>query len=389
MTIPLVGSWNYPTSVRFGAGRINELPAACAELGITRPLLITDRGLAHLPIVTDTVAMARKAGLDVAVFSDVQGNPEGADVDRGLTMLRDGQHDGVIAFGGGSALDVAKAVALMAHQTRPLFDFEDVGDWWTRVDVDAMVPVVAVPTTSGTGSEVGRASVIIDAAQDTKKIIFHPRMLPGRVICDPALTTGLPPHLTAATGIDALSHLLEAYCAPGFHPMADGIAVQGIRLVDQALLTAVRDGSDLDARARMMAASMMGATAFQKGLGAMHSIAHVVGAHLHAHHGLLNAIVMPYVLLHNQPAIEARIIDLARAMGLEPSFAAFIDWVLMLRRETDIPPTLEAVGLTEAHIPAFAAASVLDPSTGGNPVPMDAAAFEALYRNCLTGRLTA
>lgn len=385
----LVGNWNYPTTVRFGAGRIAELPQHCRDLGMTRPLLVTDRGLASLPIVADTVALLAAAGLPAAVFSDVHPNPTGTDVDNGLAVLRAGKHDGVIAFGGGSALDAAKAIALMAGQTRPLWDFEDRADWWTRIDPNAMVPVVAVPTTSGTGSEVGRASVILDEAVSVKKIIFHPKMLPARVICDPALTVGLPPALTAATGIDALSHNLEAWCAPGFHPQADGIATQGIILIQQSLLAAYKDGSDLDARGKMMAASLMGATAFQKGLGAMHSIAHVVGAHLHAHHGLLNAIVMPYVLVHNRPAIDARIAQLARCMGLEPTFEAFLAWVLELRAATNTPHTLDAVGVTEAHVAAFAAASVDDPSTGSNPLPMDAAAFESLYRRCLTGNLTA
>lgn len=381
----LRGNWNYPTTVRFGAGRIEELPGAAKDLGITRALLVTDRGLAPLPMVADAVARLEAAGLGAGVFSEVKPNPTGADVERGVTALRDGGFDGVIAFGGGSALDAAKAIALMWKQTRPLFDFEDRADWWTRIDPNGMAPVVAVPTTSGTGSEVGRASVIVDEAEHTKKIIFHPKMLPGRVIADPALTVGLPPFLTAATGIDALSHALEAYCAPGFHPMADGIAVEAIRLVHQALIPAYRDGTDLDARAKMMAASMMGATAFQKGLGAMHSVAHVVGAHTDAHHGLLNAIMMPYVLLHNRSAIEGRIVDLARAMGLTPSFDAFVAWVLELRLTTGIPATLDAVGVKVSDVPRFAALSVDDPSTGSNPVVMDAAAFEVLYRAALAG----
>lgn len=385
----LVGNWNYPTTVRFGAGRISELPQHCRDLGMTRPLLVTDRGLANLPIVADTVALLAAAGLPVAVFSDVHPNPTGADVSNGLTVLREGKHDGVIAFGGGSALDAAKAIALMAGQTRPLWDFEDRADWWTRIDPNGMVPVVAVPTTSGTGSEVGRASVILDEDVSVKKIIFHPKMLPARVICDPALTVGLPASLTAATGIDALSHNLEAWCAPGFHPQADGIAQQGIILIQESLLAAYKDGTDIQARSKMMAASLMGATAFQKGLGAMHSIAHVVGAQLHAHHGLLNAIVMPYVLVHNRSAIEPRIVVLARSMGLEPTFDAFLAWVLELRAATNTPHTLDAVGVTEAHVPSFAAASVDDPSTGSNPLPMDVAAFESLYRRCLTGNLTA
>ncbi|MCB9683266.1 MAG: iron-containing alcohol dehydrogenase [Alphaproteobacteria bacterium] len=389
MDASLVGNWNYPTSVRFGAGRIRELAQHAVDLGMRKPLLVTDPGLARLPMVHEAVVSTREAGLLTEVFSDVRPNPTGADVFAGVKMLREGAFDGVIAFGGGSALDVGKAVALMAHQTRPLWDFEDVGDWWTRVDVHAMVPVVAVPTTSGTGSEVGRASVIVHEASKTKKIIFHPRMLPERVVCDPALTVGLPAPLTAATGLDALSHNLEAWCAPGFHPLADGIAMQGIRLIQASLLDAVRNGADLEARGKMMAASLMGATAFQKGLGAMHGIAHVVGAQLDAHHGLLNAIVMPYVLMHNRRAIEPRIIDLARAMGLKPTFAAFIDWVLHLRRECDIPPTLEDVGLAEGHIDRMARASVADPSTGTNPVPMDAESYERLYRRCLLGDLSA
>jgi alcohol dehydrogenase class IV len=383
----LSGNWNYPTSVRFGAGRLAELPAALAELGVTRPLLITDRGLASLPMVAEATGFVRDAGLEVGVFSDVKGNPADADVDRGLAAMRKGGHDGVIAMGGGSALDVATAVALMWRQTRPLWDFEDVGDNWTRVDVAGMSPVVAIPTTSGTGSEVGRASVIVDSRDHTKRIVFHPGMLPAKVIADPALTYGLPAHLTAATGIDALSHNLEAFCAPGFHPQADGIAAEGIRLIQTSLLRAYADGQDADARAHLMAASLMGATAFQKGLGAMHSMSHVIGAKLDAHHGLLNAIVMPYVLVHNRPGIADRLADLAMSMGLTPTHEAFVDWVLTLREQTGIPHTLEAVGMTAEHIPAFAAAAVDDPSTGSNPLPMDAAAFEKLFDAALTGTL--
>lgn len=376
-------NWNYPTAVRFGPGRAADIPDVCRQLGMTRPLLVTDPGVAGLPFVAEIVARNEAAGLPTGVFSDVQGNPVGANVDDGVAAYKAGGHDGVIALGGGSALDVGKAVALMVGQDRPLWDFEDREDWYTRVNVAGMAPCVAVPTTSGTGSEVGRCSVILDVSDHTKKIIFHPKMLPAKVIGDPALTLGLPPFLTAATGIDALSHCLEAWCAPGFHPMADGIAVEGIRLVHRSLLAAYHDGSDLDARAQMMAASLMGATAFQKGLGAMHSIAHVVGAHLDAHHGLLNAIVMPWVLEHNRPAIEGRIAHLAHTLGLDPSFEAFVGWVRDLRRATQTPDTQAAVGVTDAHVPAFAAESVDDPSTGSNPLPMDAAAFERLYRRAL------
>ncbi len=381
----LNGTWNYPTSVRFGAGRISELPDALHELGIRKPLLVTDRGLVDLPPVRE--ALSHLAGIEHGVYSDVAGNPTGEHVIGGVKVMREGGYDGVIALGGGSALDVGKAVALMWRQTRPLWDYQDHASWWKRIDPAGMAPVVAVPTTSGTGSEVGRASVIIDPTNHTKKILFHPNMLPGKVIADPALTTGLPAGLTAATGIDAMSHALEAWCSPAFHPMADGIAAEAIRMVDQSLLAAVHDGSDLDARARMMAASMMGATAFQKGLGAMHSMAHVIGARLDAHHGLLNAIVMPYVLRHNLSAIDDKLGHLARSMGLAPTPAAFIDRVLELREATRTPHTLAAVGLEPAHIATFAAAAVNDPSTPTNPLPMDAAAFEQLFEAALHGNL--
>ncbi|MFT4621724.1 MAG: alcohol dehydrogenase class IV [Myxococcota bacterium] len=377
------GNWNYPTSVRFGAGRVAELPAACDELGIYRPLVITDPGLAELPPTRATLdALSdRKVGL----WSGAQPNPAGADVEAGVAAYHEGDHDGVVALGGGSAMDVAKAVALMVGQSRPLWDFEDIGDNWTRVDEDGLAPLVAVPTTAGTGSEVGRASVIINPEQRKKAIIFHPKMLPARVICDPALTVGLPAHITAWVGIDALSHNLEAFCAPGFHPQADGIAVEGIRLVRAALERAVTDGADLNARAQMMAASMMGATAFQKGLGAMHAMAHPVGAVFGAHHGLTNAVFMPYVLRHNEAAVSERLGRLAGYIGLQPSFAAFLDWVLALREAVGIPHTAESLGLTEAGCAELAPLAAADPSGGTNPVPLTAASLEGLYRASLAG----
>jgi len=380
----LEGNWNYPTSIRFGAGRVAELPHALAELGITKPLLITDAGLAKLPVLDLVKAPLEAASIPFGVYANVKGNPEGEHVMGGVTVMRDGDYDGVIALGGGSALDVAKAVALMWKQTHDLFDFEDRGDNWTRVDPQGVAPVVAIPTTSGTGSEVGRASVITDASDHTKKILFHPTMLPGKVIADPALTVGLPPHLTAATGIDALSHNLEAYCAPGFHPQADGIAAEGIRLIDVSLLAAMEDGHDLDARARMMAASLMGATAFQKGLGAMHSLAHVIGARTDAHHGLLNAIVMPYVLAFNREAIDDRLAELARSMGLDTSFDAFQAWVLELREKTGIPHTLEGI-VQPADVRSIAAAPVHSPSTLSHPVAMAADGFDAILLSALSG----
>ena len=382
------GNWNYPTPVRFGPGRIAELPAACLELGIHRPLLVTDRGLADLAITRDTVALLDVEGLPTAVFSAVDGNPTGAMVEEGVSAFRSGGHDGVVAFGGGSALDVAKAVAMMVGQDRPLFDFEDRADWWTRIDPAGMRPVVAVPTTSGTGSEVGRASVITDESVHIKKIIFHPGMLPGRVICDPALTTGLPRGVTAATGIDALSHNLEAWCAPGFHPLADGIALEGIRLVHQHLMHACADGNDIDARSGMMAASLMGATAFQKGLGGMHAMAHPIGAIVGAHHGLTNAVVMPYVLQANRDAIRTRGADLARALDLPGhDLDALLQWVLDLRKRLDIPHTLQQIGVTEGQLPQLAKMSTEDPSAGGNPVSFDLGFAESLFERAFRGAL--
>src|SRR5689334_13327279 len=336
----LRGNWNYPTSMRFGVGRIAELPDACKQLGFKKPLLVTDPGLAKLPMIQEALASLKAAGLQAGLFSDIKGNPIAKNVEDGLKVFRTGGYDGIIAFGGGSALDAAKTIAFMAGQTRPMWDFEDIGDNWTRADPKGIVPTIAVPTTSGTGSEVGRASVITNESTHTKKIIFHPKMLPSIVISDPVLTVGLPPHVTAATGMDALAHCLEAYCAPGFHPMADGIAVEGMRLVKTSLPTAVKDGKNLVARADMMAAASMGATAFQKGLGAIHSLSHPVGAVYDTHHGLTNAVFMPYVLAFNRPAIEGKITRLAAWLGLpDPGFQIFTRRVLELRDQIGIPHT--------------------------------------------------
>lgn len=390
MTKPesLTGNWNYPTAVRFGPGRIGDLPAACVELGMQRPLLVTDPGLAALPMVADAVQACNDAGLRCGLFHDVQANPVGANVEAGVSAYRDGAHDGVIAFGGGSGLDVGKAVAFMAGQTRPIWDFEDRADWWTRADPAGIAPVVAVPTTSGTGSEVGRAAAITDESDNTKKIVFHPKMLPGIVIADPALTTGLPAHITAATGMDALSHNLEAFCASGYHPMADGIALEGMRLVKEWLPTATAEGANIAARSHMMAASAMGATAFQKGLGAMHSLSHPCSSVLGAHHGLANGVVMPYVLAFNRPAIEDRMAGLARYLDLpNPSFQAVLDWVLALRTELGIAHTLADLGVEESHVAAFSDMAVADPSTASNPVPLTADDFAVMYRRAIAGDL--
>jgi alcohol dehydrogenase class IV len=385
----LKGNWNYPTSMRFGAGRIKELPDACRALGMSRPLIVTDPGLAKLQIIADAARVLTDAGVPNEVFSDIQGNPVDTNVTRGVEVFRKGSHDGVVAFGGGSALDVGKAVALMAGQTRPLFDFEDREDWYTRVNAAGMAPVVAVPTTAGTGSEVGRSSVITDTRDHTKKIIFHPRMMPGIVIEDPQLTVGLPPQVTAATGMDALSHCIEAYSTSYFHPMAEGIAVEGMRLIKEWLPVAVRDGSNLDARSYMLVASSMGATAFQKGLGAMHSLSHPCGANLNTHHGLTNAVVMPYVLVWNRPAIEPKMARLAAYLGLpKQSFEGVLEWVLELRRTIGIPDTLADLGVKPEHAAAFAPQAFADLCTSGNPVRIDTKQFEQLYMNCIRGELT-
>lgn len=386
----LRGNWNYPTSIRFGAGRIAELPAACKTLGIERPLLVTDPALATLPMIANAVAACRSAGLGCEVFANVQANPVEANVTSGVAAYRGGGHDGVIAFGGGSALDTGKAIALMVGQTRPIWDFEDREDWYTRVNVAGMAPTIGIPTTSGTGSEVGRASVITDVRDHTKKIIFHPKMQPALVIADPELTIGLPPHITAAVGMDALSHNLEAYCAPFHHPMADGIALEGMRLIKEWLPVAVKNGRDIQARAQMMAASTMGATAFQKGLGAMHSLSHPCSANLNTHHGLTNAVVMPYVLAWNRAAIEEKSARLAAFLGLRKhTFDGVLEWILELRSAIGVPNTLADLGVRAEHAEAYSRQAFDDPSTGGNPLPMSVEKFAALYRNCITGRLQA
>ncbi len=385
----LTRNWNYPTSVRFGVGRIAELPAVCKELGMKRPLLVTDPGLRKLPMIDGALAGLKRAGLGDAVFSDIRPNPVGRNVEDGVACYKANKCDGVVAFGGGSALDVGKTIALMVGQTRPVWDFEDREDWYTRVNVPGMAQIIAVPTTAGTGSEVGRASVILDEATHIKKIIFHPRMLPAVVISDPELTVGLPPRITAATGMDALAHNLEAYCAPGFHPLADGIAVEAMRLIREWLPLAVKDGKNLVARAHMLAAASMGATAFQKGLGAIHSLSHPVGALYNSHHGETNGVVMPYVLLFNRPAIEDKLARLARYLGLpDPGFQSVLDWVLQLRREIGIPNTLAELGVREADLDTLAPMAVDDPSTGGNPRPAGLAEMRQIFVKAIRGELT-
>ena len=385
MSVLLKANWNYPTIIWAGPGRIAELAAACGLLGIKRPLLVTDEGLRAAPMVQRALALVPGTGL----FADVRGNPVAANIDAGLAAYRAGDHDGVIAFGGGSALDAGKVIAFMSGQTRPLWDFEDVGDWWTRADRRGIAPVVAVPTTAGTGSEVGRAGVVINEATHQKKIIFHPQMMPGVVISDPELTVGLPPGITAATGIDAFVHCFVAYCAPGFHPLADGIALEGMRLIQTYLPRACDNGRDIEARSRMLTAASMGATAFQKGLGGVHAIAHPVGAYFNTHHGLTNAIVLPYVIAHNRPAIEARLQVIARTLDLsgEPYRAVF-DWVLAFRERLRIPHTLAEIGVPLTNPDIIGHEASLDPSAAGNPLPTDAATYARLFRSAVKGDLT-
>ncbi len=383
-----VGNWSYPTTVKFGAGRIRELAEHCKALGILKPLLVTDPGLAGLPMIADAFIALEKAGVPTVIFSKLKSNPVARNVEDGVAVLRAGNHDGVIAWGGGSGLDTGKVIAFMAGQKRPMWDFEDIGDWWTRAESSAILPVIAVPTTAGTGSETGRAGVITDETTHTKKVIFHPKMMPKIVIADPELTVGLPPHLTAATGMDAFAHCLEAYCAPGYHPYADGIAVEGMRLVKENLERAVADGKDIEARAHMLAASQMGSTAFQKGLGAIHSLSHPIGAVLDTHHGLTNAVAMPYVLVFNRDAIAERIARLARYLGLpRADFDGFLQWVLELRKRLDIPNTFADLGVKEDMLDHFAEMAAVDPTAGGNPVQAGVPEMRQMYEAALTGKL--
>ncbi|MGR3611064.1 MAG: iron-containing alcohol dehydrogenase [Paracoccus sp. (in: a-proteobacteria)] len=369
----LVGNWSYPTAIKFGPGRIAELAQACAQAGIRKPLLVTDRGLAALPVTQSTLDVMEAAGLGRAIFAEVDPNPTEINLQAGVQAYRQGGHDGVIAFGGGSGLDLGKMVAFMAGQTRPLWDFEDIGDWWTRADSDAIAPIVAVPTTAGTGSEVGRASVITNSQSHEKKIIFHPKVLPSVVICDPELTVGMPRAITAGTGLDAFAHCVEAFSSPHYHPMSQGIALEGMRLVIENLPRAYHDGGDIDARAQMMSAAMMGAVAFQKGLGAIHALSHPIGAIHHTHHGTTNAVCMPAVLALNAPVIRDRFDRAAPYLGIEGGFDGFCDFVDGFNDSLGIPKRMSALGVTDPDMDKLIEGALKDPSCGGNPVELTAA----------------
>ena len=383
----LRGNWNYPTTVRFGAGRISELPEVAKIAGMKNPLFVTDPVLAKMPMTSAAMQSLTAAGLSTAMFSDMKPNPVDMNLAQGIAAFRAGKHDGVIAFGGGSALDVGKLIAFMAGQSRPVWDFEDVDEWWTRADSSAIAPIVAVPTTAGTGSEVGRAAVLTHDATHTKKIIFHPLMLPKVTICDPELTVGMPPIITAGTGFDAFAHCVEAYCVPSYHALADGVAVEGTRLVKEYLAAAVKDGKNIEARAHMMAAAAAGATAFQKGLGAIHALSHPVGSLYDTHHGLTNGVFMPYVLAFNKKEIEDKIKRLAGYIGLKPNFRAFMDFVLELRAATGIPHTLEGLKVGEDKIEMIVEMAPKDPTAGGNPVTLDKRAARTIFKRALEGRL--
>ncbi len=375
----LTGNWSYPTTIRFGSGRISEMAEACAQAGISRPLLVTDRGLAGLPITAQALDVLERAGLGRGLFSDVDPNPNEVNLAAGIEAYRSGGHDGVVAFGGGSGLDLGKMVAFMAGQTRPVWDFEDIGDWWTRADADAIAPIVAVPTTAGTGSEVGRASVLTDSISHEKKIIFHPKVLPSVVICDPELTVGMPPAITAGTGLDAFAHCVEAFSSPHYHPMSQGIALEGMRLVIENLPRAYANGADLEARANMMSAAAMGATAFQKGLGAIHALSHPVGAIFGTHHGTTNAVCMPAVLELNAPVIRERFDVAAGYLGVQGGFDGFCAFVQGFNDSLGIPRRLSEMGVSVDRIDDLVAGALRDPSCGGNPVELNAENLRTLF----------
>ena len=381
-------NWNYPTTIWVGENRCKDLNTACENLHIINPLFVTDKDLINLPMVKSIISNLKKKFHKLSLFSNFSGNPIGENVDEGVKVFNENKCDGIIAVGGGSGLDVGKAIAFMSGQSRPIWDFEDIGDYWTRADESKILPIIAVPTTAGTGSETGRASAIINKQTGIKKIIFHPKMLPSIVILDPVLTVDLSPRLTAATGMDALAHNLEAFCAPGFHPMADGIAIEGMKLIKESLLVAVKNGKDLKARIDLLAAASMGSTAFQKGLGAIHSLSHPVNAQFNIHHGLSNAIFMPYVLTFNKNVIENKIITICDYLNLKKNFQSFLDWILDLRKKLNIPHKLsDVVDIKKVDLEQLSKMAFEDPSTGGNPKKITIDDMKILYEHSISGKL--
>ena len=376
-------NWNYPTTVWFGPNRSQQIQQACDALGVKNPLIVTDPGLLQTPIIDE---INSNLSSKTNVYSDVQGNPTGSNVTNGVKVFLEGNHDGVIAIGGGSGMDAGKGIAFLAHQSRPLWDFEDIGDWWTRADSDVIKPIIAIPTTAGTGSEVGRAGVFLNEDNHKKKIIFHPKMLPQIAILDPSLTINLPKGITAGTGMDALAHCLEAYSSPFYHPMAEGTALEGLRLVKENIQEVYHNGKNIEARAHMLVASMMGSAAFQKGLGAIHSITHPVNSLYHTHHGTTNGTVMPFVLNYNRSTIEDKFVRLANFLDIKGGFDGIVQWVIDLKKEMEIPETLKDMGVQPGDEVKLAPLAQEDPSTGGNPLEMTEEKFQELIANCISGK---
>ena len=381
-------NWNYPTTIWLGKDRVNDIELACAQLKIKNPLFVTDKDLSNLEIVKNLINKINNKFNNLSIFTNFSGNPIGENVYEGVSVFKQNKCDGVIAFGGGSGLDVGKAIAFMSGQTRPIWDFEDIGDYWTRANTESIAPIIAVPTTAGTGSETGRASAIINKETGIKKIIFHPKILPSIVILDPKLTLDLSPRLTAATGMDALAHNLEAFCAPSYHPMASGIAIEGMRLIKKSLLNVYKNGKDINARQDLLVAASMGSTAFQKGLGAIHSLSHPINAQFNVHHGLSNAIFMPYVLTFNKKEIETKIISICDYLNLEKNFKSFLNWILDLRENLNIPHKLsDVMDCSNLNLDELAKMAFDDPSTGGNPKKLKVEDLKILYKHSISGEL--
>jgi len=381
-------NWNYPTTIWLGKDRVNDIELACAQLKIKNPLFVTDKDLSNLEIVKNLINKINNKFNNLSIFTNFSGNPIGENVDEGVSVFKQNKCDGVIAFGGGSGLDVGKAIAFMSGQTRPIWDFEDIGDYWTRANTESIAPIIAVPTTAGTGSETGRASAIINKETGIKKIIFHPKILPSIVILDPKLTLDLSPRLTAATGMDALAHNLEAFCALSYHPMASGIAIEGMRLIKKSLLNVYKNGKDINARQDLLVAASMGSTAFQKGLGAIHSLSHPINAQFNVHHGLSNAIFMPYVLTFNKKEIETKIISICDYLNLEKNFKSFLNWILDLRENLNIPHKLsDVMDCSNLNLDELAKMAFDDPSTGGNPKKLKVEDIKILYKHSISGEL--